>query len=412
MKKDFKEVKLPLNRNPQKEIPRSLRLPNFIDIQVDANKVLACFSLAIIGLGSIGCNVAQKFARLKIGRLYLVDFGHFKPASLLTHPIAAEEAVAGKSKAKSAARFCKKLSPSTRCFYFNGPVQDLDMSSFAGVDFVVLCTDNLAAEVDVTKRCVHLSKPLIHCAVNGDTLIAQVRLFANNDINSPCICCSYNATEKEFLNANTVFSCNGAVEGRNMVQKTNLPTMSTAFLCSLAADLGLMLIVRYALKLGAPLTDSLVEYCGYTNRMVTTPLYKSSSCICDHSPWKIRKLSRPLINNTLRELSLASELSENGSFNEYSFTVSDMSFVELGICSCSTLQPVRRFVKSGHIAGICGKCGADLFPHPFFSNRPVSGTLIQDVLDKPLKKVGAKEAVSVLVSRNGKGVLFFNSAIS
>lgn len=402
----FKEVKSSSRKGARKEISRGLRLPNFIDLNVNVEDALARFSLAIIGLGSIGCNVAYKVVRMQIGRLYHIDFGHFKPESLLTHPITSEEAMEGKSKAEHAAQYCKELSPSTRCFYYCGSVQDLDISSLADVDLVVMCTDNLAAEVEVTKRCIHLRKPLLQCAVHGDTLIAQVRFLDHNGFNSPCICCSYSETEKELLNYNTVFSCSGAVRGRNTVQGSAIPTMSTAFLCSLAADLGLTMVTRYVLKLGEPMSDSLVEYCGYTNRMVVTPLHKSDSCIRDHSPWEVKKLSHPLMKSTLRDLLLAAELGSNVNIEEISFTVSSMHFAELGICGCSTFQPVNRFLITSERAGRCRKCGKDLYPHPFFSHRPVPGSAVRDILDKPLHRIGARGAESVLVRRNDKGVLF------
>ena len=50
--RNFKEVKLSSKKLTRKKIPRGLRLPNFIDLNVNVEDVLDRFSLAIVGLGS------------------------------------------------------------------------------------------------------------------------------------------------------------------------------------------------------------------------------------------------------------------------------------------------------------------------------------------------------------------------
>src|SRR5262249_3239740 len=157
----------------------------------------------------------------------IVDRGRFKPESLLTQPIAPDDL--GNPKAESTGRLCKRISPQTAVAAWDGPVEELGTLAFADVDFVVLATDNLAAEVEVGQRCLGWRKPLVHASVHGETLVAQVRFFANANGEGPCPACAFGAAEWAHLNQETTFSCEGLAAGRPVaVKKSGPPTRSTS----------------------------------------------------------------------------------------------------------------------------------------------------------------------------------------
>ena len=123
--------------------------------------------------------IALHLARLRIAELWLVDPQQFcKAESLLTHPISE---ISRQPKVTVTARRCKKISPSTRVFSFVGRVQDLLLDALANVHLWVMATDNLAAEIEVGRRCLHLGRRLVHAALFGEGMVAQVRVFANTD---------------------------------------------------------------------------------------------------------------------------------------------------------------------------------------------------------------------------------------
>src|SRR5262245_52327644 len=70
---------------------RNARLPHFLGLRMDPGPVLNALRAAVVGVGSVGRNIALHLARLHIGELYLVDRGHFKTESLLTQPIAPDD---------------------------------------------------------------------------------------------------------------------------------------------------------------------------------------------------------------------------------------------------------------------------------------------------------------------------------
>ena len=145
-------------------VPRDQRLPQFTGLRKDAHAVLNGLSIGVVGAGSVGLNYLTAMATLQIKKLLVVDPGCFKPQSLLTHRVPPSAARNGGAKSRIAAKICHEISPATECSYFPGPVEDLELSAFLDVDLVVLATDNLAAEKDVSQRCLHLGIPLLQCA--------------------------------------------------------------------------------------------------------------------------------------------------------------------------------------------------------------------------------------------------------
>lgn len=368
--------------------PRSARLPRFLGRATDPGPVLDALDVTVVGVGSVGRNMALDLARQQIGTLRLIDRGHYKPESLLTQPITPADV--GEPKAGSTGRLCKQLSPGTRVLTLDGPVADLDASELADTNLVLLATDNLAAEVEVGQCCLHLGKPLVQASVHGDTLVAQVRFFANHGGAGPCPACSFGAIEWAHLNQETTFSCEGLAAGRTIAQTTAVPTMSAGFLCALAANLALVQAFRHVLQLGPAVNDALVEYCGYTNRTVTAPLSRNPECPCDHTAWTIVPAPRPLPDCTLGELAGASGVMDGA------FTVDDLAFAEKGVCARCGEKPVLRFVAAGQAAR-CPTCNGPLVAQPFYTHRPVPIPLVSPIYDLPLRRIGAASPRSVVV---------------
>ncbi len=128
------------------------RLPNLIDAPPDSNKILRASKVAVIGCGAIGRSIALHFARLNIRKLWLVDKKKIKKESLLTHAVVPQEI--SMPKATNLGRLVKTISPETRVFAYDGPVEMLDLMSFGDADLVILATDNLNAEIMVGQRCL------------------------------------------------------------------------------------------------------------------------------------------------------------------------------------------------------------------------------------------------------------------
>ena len=132
---------------------RDARLPTFIHSRSKTNPddLLARLVVAVIGCGGVGRFVGESVARLEPRQVRLVDHGVYKAESLITQSIRPEEV--GRAKASGTGRVLASIHPSVDVQCFDGPVQDLPADAFEGCDFVFLASDNLAAELDVSRRC-------------------------------------------------------------------------------------------------------------------------------------------------------------------------------------------------------------------------------------------------------------------
>jgi molybdopterin/thiamine biosynthesis adenylyltransferase len=378
--------------------PRGARLPAFHGLAGEAGPALDALRVALVGAGSVGRRMALHLARLQVAELRVVDPGRYKAESLLTQPIGPEDV--GAAKASNTARLCRQLSPGARVLAFDGPAQELAWADLADVDAVLLATDNLAAEVDVGQRCLWLRRPLLQASVHGETLVAQVRFFGNGDGDGPCPACVFGPAEWGHLNQETTFSCEGRGNGRAAGRTVTAPTRSVSFLCSLAADLALTQLLRFALNLGAPPAGSVLEYCGYTHRTALSPLKRNPECPCDHTAWERAAAPRPLADCTPRELLAAAGLDEVDA--GVSLAVDGSPFVERGTCAgCGREEAVGRFGAPGPCAG----CGGAVEAQPFYTHRAAPAALLRPLLDRLLREWGAAGARSVVVRGAGRAVL-------
>jgi hypothetical protein len=388
------------------------RLPAFIAPRVDPAAALRQLRVALVGVGSVGRAVALGLARLNVARLSIVDPARYKPESLLTQPIGPEDVL--QKKASNTARACKRISPPTRVFSHDGTAQSLPVVSLADADIVLLASDNLSAEIDVGQTCIHLQKPLVHVSVHGDTLVAQVRFFANAGGEGPCPACAYGAHEWRLLDEEAVFRCGGP-DSRSPdsdIPRKVAPTMSVAFLCSLAADLTLVQVARHAIGLGAPVSDTLLEYCGYTHATTVSALRRNPDCPCDHSAWMEAAAPRPLDECTLGELALAADGARAPEDTEPAFGIDEFDYVETAACACGGSQPVGRFLRAGAPLGRCSACGERLSAHGFFSRHLAAASAIPSLLDRALVDVAPRPPRWVIVRRGDRTTLFRHDATS
>lgn len=399
------EVRLADAGGPAQLVALGARLPRFVGCKIDPVAALLTLKIMLVGVGSVGRNAALHLARLQPHTLWLVDPKRYKLESLATQAI--DPAEVGAPKAASTARLCKRISPATRVFSFTGLAEALPLAAFAEADVFLITPDNLPAVAFVGQVARNLGKLLIQAAVQGEVLVAQVSCWSNARVEGPCPVCGFTSADWAHVNAATRFSCEGVRTGESRREVFGPATMSVSPLCSLAADLAVTQLLRSALRLGAPVEDSALEYCGYTHRTVVAPLKFNPQCPCDHTIFARRAAPKPLGECSLRDLSSTAGLP----FGEAaSFTVDGFSFVEFGACQCANPPAIRRFVASGETSiGSCGVCGAPVQAQPFHTHRSVSAPLLGPLAERPLRELGAAAARSVVVRAAEAAGLISNS---
>ena len=398
----FRECLLGSRRGQARQAPLASRLPSFIGVHGDVEGILRRLRVVLVGVGSVGMRIAEHFARLRVAELWLVDPRRCcKPESVLTHPITRPM---DQPKATYAARLCKQISPSTRVFAYVGLVQDLGTDAFADAHLCVMATDNLLAEVEFGRRCLSLGKRLVHAALHGESLTVQIRVFANADGQGPCPACAFGATEWQQLADQVQYSCEGAAAAQPALRISGPPTRSTSSLCALGADLALNQSLRLALGLGEAVGDSIIEYCGFTNRMLTSRLERNPACRCDHTRFELIRAPVPIRSYSFTKL--VNDFVKPRDAASATLTIGGMEWIECGVCRCPEPTPVRRFVPKGRgTAGRCPRCRSVIHSQPFNSHQAVAASILGRAASVPLCMLGVRKSPWVLLLKAAGAIL-------
>ena len=134
----------------------------------------------IIGLGGLGCPVAELLAQTQSCELVLAD-GDKVDRSNLPRQWLYGDADVGASKADAAAKRLRSLFPSV-ALQTRGVIKDLDPKDYA---LVIDCTDDVDFKFAVNDACVRGRIPLISGGVIG------LRGYALRVENGPCLRCVF-----------------------------------------------------------------------------------------------------------------------------------------------------------------------------------------------------------------------------
>jgi len=403
----FKEIELSSGfpAPDGKRAPLSARLPNFVGAPPASDEKLRGLKVAVVGCGAVGGSIALGLARLQIHTLWLFDKGKFKAESILTHCVFPGD-ISG-PKASILGRRVKHISPATRVFVFDGPVESSDLRVMADADLTVLATDNLFAEIEVGQRCLWLGQPLVQAAVHGETLVAQIRFFANRS-NGPCPACGYSQAEWQALDNQTRYSCDALNDEAADAETDGPPTMSVSFLCAMAADLALVQILRHMLDLGSAVENNMLQYCGFDHQTIVSALKRNRRCPCDHTAYRQATTLRAIADFTLSELARMAGYDTAVGLNGVSFQLGRLSFCESAACRCMAMRPLRRFFAAGARVGRCRSCGEKIVPLPFYTHNPVPANVIADQMERPLRELGAESAAWVKLRGPRRSMLFYS----
>jgi molybdopterin/thiamine biosynthesis adenylyltransferase len=391
------------------------RLPRFIGLDgpARARRRISRLALAVVGCGAVGRPFADAMARMDIGRLLLIDAGRYRVADVPHQGIASSEV--GLPKAEATAASIRSRRPGVRVEAFDGRVESLDEDLFHGLDAVFLATDNLHAEADVSRRALHHRVPLIQGAVFGDAMLAQVRFLLNRDGQGPCLYCGFGPAELDHLARETVWSCRGPLRGQRLARVHTAPTMSYPALSATAAHLAASLLIRHALGLGEPLSDCVLEYCGYTNALVTSPLNRREDCPADHLAWEPRPVSVALEDATLPDLArlagFRAGFDGGASGDALSFTIGDYTWVTRWLCGCAGAGTHARFWRTASRCPRCARCGKRVRPDPFACCRRASAhAFAPSCRQRPLRELGAADVGYALVRGPDRAVYLHTHA--
>ena len=155
-------------------------------------EVLFSSTVAIVGVGALGQNVALNLALAGVGNLLLIDFDDFEPHNATRSPLypptsLIEKIGLGKARcvAEGLARHCTASSPSVR--YSNTRAQMVPHRTLAAADVIVSAVDSQGARAYLSEFGRLYSVPVVEGGFSG----AQISMTVDHGTGvDPCYRCT------------------------------------------------------------------------------------------------------------------------------------------------------------------------------------------------------------------------------
>lgn len=173
---------------------RQILLPQW---DIAAQERLAAATVLVVGLGGLGCPLAQYLAAAGVGRLVLADFDVVEVTNL-QRQVLHHDADIGRLKVDSAADKLRHINPAVRIEVVAQAV-DADVLArwLPEVDVVADCCDNFATRDLVSASAWVAGKPLVSAAAIGWQ--GQLAVFDPRRPRSPCYRCLYPVADEAAL---------------------------------------------------------------------------------------------------------------------------------------------------------------------------------------------------------------------
>lgn len=159
------------------------------EIDIAGQQRLLSSRVLLLGVGGLGCVVAQYLTSCGVGQLTIVDDDRVE-LSNLQRQILFTTADVGKSKAEVAKQRLSALNEEVRIDAIHARLQGDELNeAIANADLVIDGTDNFASRFLHNSACVRQKRALVSGAVIR--FEGQVTVFPLHQTSSPCYHCLY-----------------------------------------------------------------------------------------------------------------------------------------------------------------------------------------------------------------------------
>ena len=177
-------MSLKLNKNQIERFSRQIILKN---IGAIGQKKILNSKVLIIGMGGLGCPVAEFLTRSGIGTIGIADHDIVSLSNIHRQSLYDEKDL-GKSKVKVAQKKLNNINSKTKINYFN---YKLDKKKFKNIinnyDYIVDGTDNFRAKFLINDLSLKYKKFLVTAAISK--FDGHIFTFNFIDKKSPCLRC-------------------------------------------------------------------------------------------------------------------------------------------------------------------------------------------------------------------------------
>ena len=164
------------------------------EIETDGLEILKQKHVVIIGLGGLGCPLAQYLSTSGIGKITLIDNDRVEETNL-QRQILYTSADIGLYKTDIARKRLETMNPDLNLDSHNVRFSSESISLVKDVDIIIDATDNFKSRSTINQVSLILKKPLVMGA--AIKMQGQVAVFRNDLSNMPCYNCLYDDVEDE-----------------------------------------------------------------------------------------------------------------------------------------------------------------------------------------------------------------------
>ena len=175
-----------LNKNQIEKFSRQIILKN---VGILGQKKIINSKALIIGMGGLGCPVAEFLTRSGIGTLGIVDHDVVSLSNIHRQSLYDENDL-GKSKVKIAQKKLKNISSKTKVSIFNFKLNKKNFEKIIkNYDYIVDGTDNFATKFLINDLSLKYKKFLVTGAISK--FDGHIFTFNFNNKKDPCLRCFY-----------------------------------------------------------------------------------------------------------------------------------------------------------------------------------------------------------------------------
>ncbi len=164
------------------------------EIETDGLEVLKRKHVALIGLGGLGCPIAQYLSTSGLGKITLIDNDKVEESNLQRQILYTSDDI-GLYKSDVASKRLNILNPDLNIDSYNIRLTSESINLIKDIDVIIDATDNFKSRSFINKISLILKKPLVMGA--AIKMQGQVAVFRNDLCNMPCYNCLYDDLEDE-----------------------------------------------------------------------------------------------------------------------------------------------------------------------------------------------------------------------
>lgn len=194
------------------------------------------FSVAIVGAGAVGTEIARLLGTLEIGCVLLIDNDIVEPVNRTKSMFFKRPDDWGQYKTDILAKQAREYFPSVNWISIPQEIADVGFQEIAGCSLVFSATDNMLARLETTYLCRRLEIPMIDTGLLGSAYWCGRTAWFASSTEAACYLCLLTETKRAELLSLAYSARQSCTDIQENLDIPSTPTMSS-IIAGMAIDL-------------------------------------------------------------------------------------------------------------------------------------------------------------------------------